>query len=214
MIALVPSIMLFAVFLFLEVKLPKKFFRKSARFFDLAISAELLCLTILILAQAFLITINWVYSLTRFGLLQIINSKLAATYLALVVSLIVLAYIPEKLGYYFLRLLERFMKNRVEYASKYILIVKLIRFKLWIYFISFGLLLVSSLELFTNRTLIERAIWSQFKPVVLQAVVTVIAFDRFLKLLYDEWSGLKMDFIKIRYKLWALKIFIKNYLFE
>lgn len=111
-------------------------------------------------------------------------------YLAITTTLLFLAYIPEKVGYYLLKVLEKSTSANYLLSQRYQPVIRYLRIRLWIYFISFVLILISSIETFQGTNFIELIEWIHLKPVIVQSVLTLITLDRFINLLKTELNGI------------------------
>lgn len=128
------------------------------------------------------------FRISNFIFYIFIHNKYASSYLALTMILIILAYFPFVIK----RILMIFRKkSEVEIFTFWI---EKARFKLCLFLLSFLLVLLSSIESFTNRELLVNSTWNTIKPVVLQSIVTLIAFDRFIKLYNEEKLKIVNDF--------------------
>jgi len=187
------SLFLLLIVYALNKKWPNKLFHYCNKIFGviLAVSFFLIVLNLFFSVLAF--TVGIVFSIFEKLFFSIFSSSNTAKYLALVLTLITLAYMPEQIGFWVLRIFDLTQKSKNDFAGIYKKFIRFIRPKLWIYLFALVITLLSSIETFLNREIILFAYWVGFKSVVLQSVVTFIAFDRFLKMLLDEWTGIKKD---------------------
>ncbi|OKP81761.1 hypothetical protein A3844_25245 [Paenibacillus helianthi] len=123
-------------------------------------------------------------------------SQEVVKFASLTFTLVVTAYIP-KVGYYFLLFLNLTTGRKLSIENHYLNFVNFIRPRLWLFFASFLLVLINSIETIDNKNIINYKVWLDFKPYIYQSVLTVIAFDRFHKLFNDEKIKIKEDIIKI-----------------
>ncbi|KUO77243.1 MAG: hypothetical protein APF77_01180 [Clostridia bacterium BRH_c25] len=176
----------------------KKFIRSIIDILLYFAALILLCFFIYMFIYLFLTSVIIVFTLFKFVLVKFFDISELTNYLSLTFTLMLFIYIPEKIGYWILYLIEKVRKSDLNLANRYLIIVKALRLKLFIYFVSFLLVLVSSMETFSGRAIVHNSLWLLFKPVILQSVVTVITFDRFLKLAITEWNNIKLDISKVK----------------
>jgi len=182
---------------FLNSRYPNWFFKFLIRLLGFTAGFLLVFLMAIAFVFAFVATVNLTFSGLRALFGYFFKDKFSAAYLSLTITLLVIAYLPEKLGLWYMLLIDKLGKKMMPLADKYVIFVKALRFRLVIYLFAFLLVLLSTLELYSNRIIIENFYWLQYKPVILQSVVSVIAFDRFIKLLSEEKTGIVNDLRKI-----------------
>lgn len=172
--------------------------QKYISFFLGTISA----IALLIFIVTFLFYIFWAMTIGVFSgmsrVLKIFNfSDELINYFSLTFVLIISAYVPEKFGYYFLYVLNLATGSKTSLQIHYRNLVKFLRLRLWVFFISFLLVFINSMEIIEGRELINNKTWIDFKPYIFQAVLSYMAFDRFIKLFSEERLKIKNDILKI-----------------
>lgn len=178
------------------------------------INTSIWLLIIIGLYASVLLFYFWVFVFSVFGsyiiltklITSLIGIESVSRYLSLTLSLVSLAYVPEKVGYWYLKIFLR-KRSSSKFFKYYPSVIKFLRFDLWIYLLSFLLVMISSIETFANKSLITLNVWIQFKPVILQSVVTVITLDRFIKPMRQEWPSIVNDLRKTQ-------IFIEDKVWE
>lgn len=199
-------LLLFSIILvFINRKIKKNLLSRIINFlFHIAVII-LYIIAMYLFVYIFGLVIFIVYNLFNELFNLLFKNQLVSTYLSLVISLVVLAYFPDKIGRLATRLVEKLIKEKMD--KHYSVLIKLIRFKLWFYLAAFILMLLYATEILLEKDLFIFPLWLQFKPVILQSVVTFIALDRFLKLLGDEWQSIKGDYCEV---INTLKSFVKD----
>ncbi|BCZ49310.1 hypothetical protein psyc5s11_53770 [Clostridium gelidum] len=128
----------------------------------------------------------------------------ACAYLSLTLLLTAISYYPEKI---FLSVLVganrvfskiRPKKNNTIKLAFYRKIVILMRPKLWVYLISVFITIINSIERISNIEILSNQLWLQIKPVVIEAVLTMIVIDRFINLLKNEYTQIKNEVKEIK----------------
>lgn len=145
--------------------------------------------------RAFLFTIVFVYKAVIALASVYISNLMICSYLSVVLTLVVVAYAPEKVGYYLLRILDKTTKPSFNLSALYVGFIRFIRSRLWIYFFAFLCMGLYSIESFSEASL-KIPIWMEVSTIILPSVITFIALDRFLRLFLDEWVGLRNDIIR------------------
>ncbi len=125
-------------------------------------------------------------------------TKEVTTFLSLFGTLSLGVYFPDKIGYLFLRLLDFLTKNKRKLINIYTPFIKFLRLKLWIYLFAFLITLISSMEEISGNAIITNSFWISIRPYTIQAVVTFIAFDRFINLLKPQLTNIRKDIINIK----------------
>jgi hypothetical protein len=141
-----------------------------------------------------------------FWILSKFISKEVTTFLSLFGVLSIGVYFPDKVGYLLLRLLDLVAERN--FHTLYPSFVKLLRIKLWVYLFAFLISIISSIETVGGCNIINIPVWLSIKPYIIQAVVTFIAFDRFINLIRAQLTDIKKDFKNI--KIIINKIFNKG----
>ncbi len=118
-------------------------------------------------------------------------------YISLSIILIAVSYFPDKSGLWmqhvWVKLFKLFRKkdlsknyeNSIEQSKKFII---LLRPKLWVYFVSIIITIMSSIEKISGAILISDDMWIQIKPVIFESVLTLIVIDRFIKAFCAEYK--------------------------
>lgn len=155
----------------------------------------MLALVVVFLLYVFCILPIVIYNGTK-KIISLFNwSQGVAKFASLTFTLVVTAYVP-KVGYYLLLLFNLTTGKKLSIEKHYLNLVNFIRPRLWLFFASFLLVLINSIETIDNREIINYKVWLDFKPYIYQSVLTVIAFDRFYKLFNDERLKIKDDILK------------------
>lgn len=182
----------------IKKKLKKQFIDSIIKIVVSILALVLLLFFLYMMANLFLASVFIVFIFFKYAFSKLLSVSTLSNYLSLTCTLLLFTYIPEKIGYWILCLLEKVKPSDIDFSDRYLTIVKALRLKILIYFVSFLLVLLSSMETFYGKTIIRYDLWVQFKPVILQSVVTVITFDRFLNLIIKEWNSIKEDISKLK----------------
>lgn len=140
-------------------------------------------------------------------------------YLTLTTILLFITYMPERgVGFRLCRFIDYFSNFIFEISlliqsylfKKHVINTKppsfwefyrnslgLLRFKLWVYFASFLMVVILSVEDFSQKVILDNILWKEYKPVLIQSVITVITFDRFINIWNEEWSQIRKDVTKV-----------------
>lgn len=131
------------------------------------------------------------------------NQLISAT-LSLSLTLLIVAYFPNKLGELSAFLIRKiFRKVPAEIVNDWVNSIKSFNFKQWVYLLSFLL----SIAAVFDETHNYFGFWLKLKPVVFNSVVIFIAFDRF----FTEFKkSLKADLNKTRDVLNRLEVLKKD----
>lgn len=153
----------------------------------------ILCFFLYLFIELFI----FIFSLLKLLLAYIIPEKVGI-YLSFVITFIVYGYFPDKVGYYFLKLVEKIEGgNRNGFSEGYRSLIRFLRPKLWLYFIAFVLTIVASVEKIIDLSLINYSIWIENKDYLFEAVVTFLAFDSFISLLESEYKKISSEVLSI-----------------
>lgn len=131
---------------------------------------------------------NFMYWLLYQGTFWAIRQQKVASYISLTATLFIILYIPKIAGA-FTFLLGRFInKKEGEWLSGFTnRFLKSIRLDIWIYLLSFFLLIISTVEkLSTNKVLIQSENWMSYKDIIPESVLSFIAFNDFLRLIKEN----------------------------
>ncbi|MDH6372526.1 hypothetical protein M2444_004339 [Paenibacillus sp. PastF-3] len=150
-----------------------------------------------LISYTFLTTVYVSYAVVYKLINFITKNKSVSIYISITSVLIFYAYIPHVLGYYIFKLLNLTSSTKTRVAEVYRMIVELIRVKLIIYCFAFLIVLITSIETYMDLHIIKNDAWNEVRPFVLQAVVTFIAYDRFHKAFWDEFTKIKVDLTRI-----------------
>ncbi|BCZ46957.1 hypothetical protein psyc5s11_30240 [Clostridium gelidum] len=164
--------------------------------------------TILITLSGCIISIELIYGIIHI-VIYAVSEKInlgenACNYLSLTVFLMCIAYYPEKvvlmiqsctLKIFRITLIK--MSELIDDVNKSIIIYKkaviLLRPKLWMYFISIFMTVLNSLEKISGMKILNYSLWLQIKPIVIEAVFTMIVIDRFVNLFKSEYKKIKFE---------------------
>lgn len=162
-------------------------------FFSFLIAINTFLLSIRILYSLIYISISLMF--LKFNLQKEVNS-----YLSLTLLLILVAYFPDKTGYWFqtgiIKIVNKAMKKEMgkDYFKEINTSIKIIIFlrpKLWVYSISIFITVLNSLESISNKVVYSSPLWLQIKPIIFESVITMIVVDRFINLFKSEYKTLK-----------------------
>ncbi len=199
---LLSSVFVLSLLCFIVSSLFKKK-TKSRRIFKI-LSEILFIITGLLFAIAILLFII-LYSFIglRYGLALILPHSELADYLSLMMVLIVIAYIPDKIVLLISPFLEKYA---VETDPDYLKVadsniftvfiysfIRFIRFKVWIYLLSFVLVFIAYIERYGNFMIFNDLYWIEMRAVVESAVISFIVLDSLIGLITKEWIKIKED---------------------
>lgn len=165
--------------------------------------------SILLTILTCLISIRFVYSTIHF-IIFIISLKYnldkdVNSYISLTLVLIGISYFPDKIVLFLQIVTNKFVnkfsvplskeiaKQSKEELILYKKLIICLRPKLWMYFISIGFTVLNSLEKISKVQILNYSLWLQIKPVVIEAVFTMLVVDRFVNIFKNERNKIKEE---------------------
>ncbi|MET3210666.1 UNVERIFIED_CONTAM: small-conductance mechanosensitive channel [Paenibacillus sp. PvR008] len=151
------------------------------------------CLSFLTLSMHLLFSIIY-FLCWIIGLDQVITN-----YLALTGTLIGFSFIPKKIAKPILKLFPTdFYKDKNVITNILFGFLDVMNIKTIIYLISFVLVFIAGIETLSNKMIFyDVLLWINIKPIVLESVVSFIAFDRFYKAMVEDFNKNKPKIISL-----------------
>ncbi|MEF2965392.1 hypothetical protein V3851_06055 [Paenibacillus sp. M1] len=151
------------------------------------------CLSFLIFSMHLLFALIYFFCWI-FGLNQVISN-----YLALTVTFIGFSFIPKKITKPILKLFPTdFYNDKNVMANILVGFLDVLNIKTIIYLFSFILVFLAGIESLSGMVIFHNVLlWINIKQIVLESVVTFIAFDRFYKAIVEDFNKNKPKIISI-----------------
>lgn len=154
-----------------------------------------------------IISIKFIYQsihlVINIGTSNIGLSEEVCSYLSLTIFLVCISYYPEKvifiIQYWINRILSRKFSSskeidKINYELViYKKIVILFRPKLWVYLFSIVATVFNSLEKISGNQILNYPLWLQVKPIIFEAIFSMIVVDRFINLFKSEREKIKEE---------------------
>lgn len=119
-------------------------------------------------------------------------------YLALTGTLIVFSFIPKKLQNQYKLFPTDFYNDKNVITNILFGFFEVINIKTIIYLISFILVFIAGIETLSNKMIFHDVLmWINIKQIVLESVVSFIAFDRFYKAIVEDFNKNKPKIISL-----------------
>ncbi|MGC5770771.1 hypothetical protein [Paenibacillus pabuli] len=155
---------------------------------------------IIIFCLSFLaLSIHLVFSIIYLFCWIIGLGQVITNYLALTGTLIVFSFIPKKIAKPILKLFPTDFYNDKNVITNILLgFFEVINIKTIIYLISFILVFIAGIETLSNKMIFHDVLmWINIKQIVLESVVSFIAFDRFYKAIVEDFNKNKPKIISL-----------------
>lgn len=129
-----------------------------------------------------------------FGLNQVVTN-----YLALTVTFIGFSFIPKKIAKLILKLFPtNFYNDKNVIVNILVGFLDVINIKTLIYLFSFVLVFIAGIESLSGKVIFHDVLlWINIKQIVLESVVSFIAFDRFYKAVVEDFDKNKPKIISL-----------------
>ncbi|NUU58506.1 hypothetical protein HP548_30955 [Paenibacillus taichungensis] len=154
---------------------------------------------IIIFCLSFLaLSIHLVFSIIYLFCWIIGLGQVITNYLALTGTLIVFSFIPKKLQNQYKLFPTDFYNDKNVITNILFGFFEVINIKTIIYLISFILVFIAGIETLSNKMIFHDVLmWINIKQIVLESVVSFIAFDRFYKAIVEDFNKNKPKIISL-----------------